>query len=467
MIRDIKPYSILIIEDNPGDFVIVKELLLEHVERPMIIRANNFKQAKEILIDPSNHFDVILLDLSLPDNSGSTLIQDMLRFAGSSPVIILTGFEDIDFSIRSIGLGISDYLLKDTLNSFSLYKSIIYTIERMRTNLELRKSKKQYSDLFHLSPQPMYVIDPITQKFEQVNDAAINLYGYTEKEFLSLNVSDIVVEVVSSQMLEGQINNVFGESTTSEEIHKKKFGEIIEVEIYSNPIVINQKTLRSVIAIDNTEKKNYESSITKAIIKTQEDERYEIGEELHDNVCQILATSKLSLGMLKHSFTNLEDVYFNQANEYISLALKEIRNLSHRLAPSFFDETTLKDSFQKLINDFNVEQKYKIDFEFNVSVKEYDIDHELQLNLYRILQEQLRNIFKYAKASHIQISIKSNSQITMKIIDDGIGFSLDMIKTGIGMANMKRRTEVFSGKFEVLSSPGKGCSVTITIPLTK
>ena len=138
MIKDVKPYRILVIEDNPGDFAIVEDLLAEQISVPATVHAVNFKQAAEILSAADSLFDVILLDLSLHDKSGQDLINEMLQVASLCPIIVLTGYSDIEFSIKSISLGILDYLVKDDLNAPMLYKSIIYSIERKKTITQLK-----------------------------------------------------------------------------------------------------------------------------------------------------------------------------------------------------------------------------------------------------------------------------------------------------------------------------------------
>ncbi len=191
MRKDKNIYKILVIEDNPGDFVLVEDYLNEQILEPVIERATNFAQAQSILKNADKHFDVILLDLTLPDKSGKELIKEMLPLTGEKPLIVLTGNSNIDFSIQSISEGVSDYLIKDELNAASLYKSIIYCIERKRAIQQLKESEKRYSDLFRLNPQPMWVYDPATLKIVQVNKAAIDHYGYTEEEFLGLTIMDL------------------------------------------------------------------------------------------------------------------------------------------------------------------------------------------------------------------------------------------------------------------------------------
>jgi two-component system, NarL family, sensor histidine kinase UhpB len=465
--KDKKAYKILIVEDNAGDFVLIENLLTEQIAKPFIIRAGSFRQASEMLSGGGHTFDVILLDLSLPDKNGHDLVQEMLRIASLCPIIILTGYTDIDFSIKSIAQGISDYLIKDDLNASALYKSIIYSFERKKSISLLEDSEKRYSDLFHLSPQPMWLFDPETFRFVQVNKATIELYGYSEEEFLDMSLMDIKMEEDIFHAKEYIQNRNPDDGIFKSTVrHYKRSGALIELEIYSNPIMIGDKRFISVIAIDVTEKNLNEHKTIKAIIKAQEDERYEIGGELHDNVCQILAASQLYLGMLKKSIAPPGLLLFDGCKENIGLALEEIRNLSHRLAPAFFSDSTMEEAFLRLFNTFNAEKKLEIFLHFDDAVKSYPLSHEMQLNLYRILQEQLRNIQKYASASVIEVDVLVHyHKLKLKISDNGIGFNTDKVKSGIGLANMKRRAELFSGKFEIHSSPGDGCEIIVDIPL--
>jgi PAS domain S-box-containing protein len=467
MIKDKNIFNILVVEDNLGDLLLIRDYLSEQIEQPTIIHAPNFTKAQEFLTNGPKNFDVILLDLSLPDKSGRKLVVDILEIAGSIPVIILTGYTGVDFSIQSISLGVSDYLIKDDLNSTALYKSITYCIERKKSILLLEESEKRYSDLFRLNPQPMWVYDPETYKIVQVNKAAIDHYGYSEQEFLKMTVLDIRDKKYYSDVMKAadpEVNRY--KIFKGKFLHEKKNGDVIEVEIYSNFIMINNKEYKLVIANDITEKTLIDHQITRAIIKTQEDERYEIGAELHDNVCQILATSRISLGMLKESLDPSGKQLFAQCREYIDLAMEEIRNLSHRLAPAFFNDSSLEQAFEILLGTFNIEEKYKINLFLDKNLNKYKIDHDLQINLYRILQEQLRNILKYAKGTNVEVDlIINNNKLKMRIAEDGVGFDKNNVREGIGLANMKRRIELFYGNFEIFTSPGNGCEISIEIPM--
>ena len=470
MFRDKKPYNILVVEDNPGDFAIVDDFLREQILNPIIVQAINYKQVLSTLSESVIVFDVILLDLSLPDKSGQNLISEMLTIANSCPIIVLTGYSDIEFSIKSISQGIYDYLLKDDLSAIALYKSIIYAIERKKTFSALQNSEKRANDLFNLSPQPMLIFDMETYQFTKVNQAAITHYGFSNEEFLNKTILCIVREediLKTKKKIEAHKsteNSVFNGKT----IHRKKSGDLIDVELFCSPITINERNYISVIAIDVTEKNIFEKKLMKAIIKTQEDERYEIGGELHDNICQLVAANQLSLNMLKGAVAIEKIPFFEQSKANLSLILEEIRNLSHRLAPALFENSTLEEAFHRLFNNFDPEGQFEILFYINDNVNNYPLSHELKVNLYRIMQEQLRNIQKYAQAKLIEIDVliyKNN--LKMRISDNGDGFDIKTVKNGIGLANMKRRTELFSGNFQIESTAGEGCTVLIDIPLPK
>jgi PAS domain S-box-containing protein len=466
MIKDQNDLGILIVEDNPGDFVIIEDYLIEKIVTPQIKHVKNFAEAATLL-SCNKSFDIVLLDLTLPDKNGHSLITEMLKITGDIPVIALTGFTDMEFSIQSISLGVSDYLLKNDLTSTSLHKSIIYCLERKKRIQEVKESEKRYSELFRLNPQPIWVFELETFHFVQVNKAAIDLYGYSEEEFLKRTVFDMRPQVEVDALKRALEKHAGDESYMSGKFtHRTKAGKIIEVEVKSNFISMNHQKYRLAIITDITEKNLTEHQITRAIIKTQENERYEIGAELHDNICQILASTHISLGVLAKSIDPSGMDLYRQCREYITLATQEIRNLSHRLAPAFFNDSTLEEAFDILLNNSNVENKYDISLYFDEKIQKSKISRDLQLNLYRILQEQLRNILKYAKCKTIEVDlIVKNKKLKMRIADDGIGFDINAAKGGIGLSNMRRRVELFYGKFDIFSSPGHGCELVIDIPL--
>jgi PAS domain S-box-containing protein len=259
---DNKEYKILIIEDNDGDYILVEDFLFEQIAAPVITRAKTYKAATEILAEDCN-FDVVLLDLSLPDKTGEALIKEIVACSNYIPIIVLTGYADFDFGVKSLALGVSDYILKDELTAISLYKSIIYSSERKKSTLALLGSEKRYSDLFHLSPLPMWVVDLNTFEFLDVNNAALKHYGYTHEEFLLLTLKNIrpVEEIPNMVKMIAEGRKKPDQPASRLVIHQKRNGEIMNVELQIAPMLYKDRGASIVIATDITQRLNYVKAI--------------------------------------------------------------------------------------------------------------------------------------------------------------------------------------------------------------
>lgn len=135
--------SILVVEDNPGDYTLVEDFLLEQVKGVTVTLARDFKEAKKHLSVPGRDFNIVLLDLSLPDKTGEDLVKEIIQLSNPTPVIVLTGYADFDFGVKSISQGVSDYILKDELTALTLYKTILYSLERKKITSSLEESEKR------------------------------------------------------------------------------------------------------------------------------------------------------------------------------------------------------------------------------------------------------------------------------------------------------------------------------------
>jgi len=244
--------------------------------------------------------------------------------------------------------------------------------------------------------------------------------------------------------------------------------------IYDRAFVVYNGTHKEPVRMigamqDVTYAKEEEKKIAKAIIDAQEQERRFIGQELHDNVNQLLASSLLTIGEIKHYRNNEDKIeeYVEITKSHIHAALNEIRKLSHELVPATFDGATLKDIFESLLQEINIKNQFVINFQFDEKINAL-VCADLQINLYRILQEQVRNILTYANAKAINLTVCCKGDVViMRTVDNGIGFDSKKVKAGIGLNNMNRRVESFGGIFSIKSQPGKGCEIIIEIPTGK
>ncbi|CAH0994811.1 Regulator of RpoS [Emticicia aquatica] len=417
MIKDKKPYNLLIIEDNIGDFILISDYLSEVMDNVRITQAKNFRDSKNILQDSGNKFDVILLDLTLPDNKGEVLISEIIDLAFDCPVLVLTGYTDIEFSIKSLSLGVSDYLIKEDIRVSSLYKSILYAIERKKTILELEASEKRYSDLFHLSPLPKWVYNQSEKRFMQVNQAAINKYGYSEEELLSMTFIDIGDEIEGQQLMEilNKDESTQGNIFVGRYKHFKKSKEEIDVEIYCNQIVLNQSICKSIIAFDITDKIQIINSLR---LEKQQSARFQsqlLSSQLNPHfIFNTLNSFQYYIlkGEIEESIQNIAE---------FSKLMRQVLENSDSTFISFFDEI-------KFINTYINISKKRLPQSLDFSIQISDGFHlKSQFIPPMLLQPYVENAIKHgftnpAIVSKLSIEIsQSNGVITCKIKDNGVG----------------------------------------------
>ncbi|HMO61414.1 MAG TPA: PAS domain S-box protein [Ferruginibacter sp.] len=205
-------------------------------------------------------------------------------------------------------------------------------------------------------------------------------------------------------------------------------------------------------------------AINKATIQAQELERNRIGRELHDNVNQLLISAKLNIGAAK-SLKEDNTELLEKAAAYILMAVEEIRTLSKQLNSSVLTtlgiEKSMEDIAQTLVLN---EITPRINFDTNVLKK---LSNDQMLMLYRIIQEQTNNIIKYAECTEATYSLqKKEHNAELIISDNGKGFDKNKKQaSGIGFINIFNRAHVYNGKAEIITSPGNGCTLQISIPL--
>jgi signal transduction histidine kinase len=210
-------------------------------------------------------------------------------------------------------------------------------------------------------------------------------------------------------------------------------------------------------------------AVTEATIKGQEKEREQLGVELHDNINQILATSRLYLDFALSESPVRKDIV-EKSKEFITQAIEEIRRLSKALLPPSFDEFGLLTALNDLAQCIAMAGKFSIERNWD-GFDERVLQKDQKLTIYRIVQEQLNNIIKHAAATNVIITLRlvndrQNENLELVIKDDGKGFDPAQKRNGVGLRNIISRGEVFGGTVTIQSKPGKGCELRVILPGT-
>jgi PAS domain S-box-containing protein len=211
------------------------------------------------------------------------------------------------------------------------------------------------------------------------------------------------------------------------------------------------------------EKLTRQKEIIHAVIGAQERERSDIGKELHDNLNQILGAAKLYIELAKTGHENRE-MCLEKSCGLIVKVIEEIRRISKAFSAPVM-VMGLFDSIRMLLDDLTIVHALKIEFQ-EAGVDEENLDESLQLTIFRIVQEQLNNILKHAKATCAIIHLtRLEEKIILLISDNGNGCNTLEEESGLGIINIKSRAELYHGSATIVSMPGEGYALKVVLPL--
>nr|WP_294904042.1 PAS domain S-box protein [uncultured Lacibacter sp.] len=350
--------------------------------------------------------------------------------------------------------------------------------ENKKAEEQLRESEEKYRFFFNSIPASVFIWSLDDYRILEVNPTATANYGYSRKEFLTMTMLDIRKPSQVSSFLRF-VEEVRQDSFSSVNRlwkHINKHGDEMYMQIVSNKIQYNNKEAVMAIASNVTEKitleerlkeerQRMEHEIARAVIVAQEKEREEIGRELHDNVNQILASSRLYLGLVKEKEGEHRS-FLNESDVLIQNAIVEIRHLSHALIPPSMQDADLEKSINSLITIVQEGSGILVSREVSIADKNV-MSEQLKLTIYRILQEQVNNVLKYAKATALEIQLKQKAcKVILRVKDNGVGFNTDHKTQGVGLMNIKTRAALQKGEVKITSSPGNGCEMIVEFSLS-
>lgn len=212
-------------------------------------------------------------------------------------------------------------------------------------------------------------------------------------------------------------------------------------------------------------KKEFEQTLLQSRVEVQENTFATLSQELHDNIGQLLVSAKALIGVTQRNLPCSPET-LNIAEETLGKAINEVRSLSKSLDKEWLQQFDFINNLQTEVNRINAAKTLQINFSHPEKLL---LQPEEQIILFRIVQEAIQNSVKHSHAQQIDISAShSVSSLIISIIDNGKGFEKDlMISSGLGLKNMKHRTQLLGGTIEWISSPGNGSTVILKLPVKK
>jgi PAS domain S-box-containing protein len=308
--------SIVVIEDNLGDFVLIEDYLIEKFKSVNVVHQLDFTSAVAYLKNSDNQVSLILLDLKLPDKEGLDLINAVLALNCHVPIIILTGYSDLALAKHSLQIGISDYLIKDEINPIVLHKTICFALNRNSFVNHIEREKENYENLFNFNPQPTWLLEAGTFKILNANIAAQIKYGYTLDAFLKMSFTKLHPTPEISLILKKLKSDSVG-LKQHDFTHILFDGKEIKVTIYAT--AINNSEASGLIVQSNDITKTLKRISTIELQNTKLKEiAWTQSHVVRAPLCRILGI----VNLIEEEAGNLDDLQF---------WLKELRNSTNEM----------------------------------------------------------------------------------------------------------------------------------------
>lgn len=203
----------------------------------------------------------------------------------------------------------------------------------------------------------------------------------------------------------------------------------------------------------------FEQTLLKSKLEIQEYTFNEISREIHDNIGQVLSLVRINLNTLKAP-DDMDKVTL--MDELMGKAITDLRSLSHSLDADHIRNKGWMVAVTKLLNDLQKTGKYKIHISQDEDLPA--LGNDKPIILFRMIQEVINNIIRHAAANTIHLyAKKENSNLVIKLSDNGKGFEINRNSGGVGLQNLRNRSRMINADLSITSEPGKGTAVTISI----
>lgn len=352
--------------------------------------------------------------------------------------------------------------------------------EQKRAEQALQESEEKYRKLFESESDAIVIFDGQTRKFIDVNNAALQLYGYTRDEFLQLTHDAITADPAAAEaILPAVLEGHYNQTILSK--HRKKDGVVFPTEITGFSYYLQGRAVICGVIRDRTERTAYENALEKnreelrslasKLSMTEQHERERIGRALHDGLSQLLGSALIRLNVLKTSaLPEAMSESLTTINRIVEEALDETRSLTFELSCPMLKELGLVAALEDLCSCMTCEHAIRFDFKSKEKILPIAMDRKIEL--FRSTRELLINVMKHSGASRASVHIERRDNcVRITVEDNGVGFDAETAGRGFsptggfGLFNIREYIRYAGGSLQIESIPGSGTVVVISMPL--
>ncbi|HLF97096.1 MAG TPA: PAS domain S-box protein [Methylococcaceae bacterium] len=399
------------------------------------------------------------------------------RFKRNFPVFKRAGHvEDLELEmVRKDGgilpVMVSATALKDPQGNYLMSRTAVYDIsERKLAEAALSEKESQYRLAVETTADGFWVVDR-QGKILEVNNAYLQLSGYSREELLAMRVFDIEARERAEETTAFMDKVMHTGHDRFDTLHRAKDGRIwpVEVIVTYSPLAGGRffaflKDISERIGNEQTQR-NFASHLQSA----REEERARISREIHDELGGILASLRLDMRWLARRLPADAPSHTKTVEmaRLIEEAAQSVRRISTELRPSILDTLGLLAAIEWHVQQFSRRRNVSCHLSLPMA-KHLDIENDRATAVFRILQEALNNVVLHAHARRVDIGIRTDHrEITMTVADNGRGISGQKLSSphSYGLLGMAERARHFGGKITIDSPSGGGTTVMLYMPL--
>ncbi|HYR05556.1 MAG TPA: PAS domain-containing sensor histidine kinase [Gallionella sp.] len=316
----------------------------------------------------------------------------------------------------------------------------------------------------------------------EANDRCLGIYGYSQEEWLKLNMNDVIPEKRFAlpglvQQIPGERGVVYGSR------HARKDGTVFDVEVRASLTEADGKSCYQLIIRDVSEQKQFLqkqeaytqhlSELARRLVNIQEEERRRLAGELHDQVGANLATINLNLRSISKMMSNpdppLVEGRLKETGALLTDTIFSVRNFCTELRPAILCYSGLVPALKELVQ--RAGRRCDMEVRFLQGNMHERLPPQTESMLFRIAQEALMNCAKHSNASRVEVGIsRQDGTVVMTVSDNGNGFDPrqpDSIRGGLGLLTMRERAAMAGGRLSIISGPGKGAQLRVVLDVAQ
>lgn len=487
-----KKKRILIVEDNRLIIMQLK-LLFEKIGYEVVGHVTSGEEAIKVAIE--NLPDLIMMDISIEGKLDGIETANLIREKVNIPIVYITGDADAKTLERAKLTNTFGYVIKP-FDEENIRTTIEIAFYKHQMDKEIQANQEFIKSITNAIPEVLLILDVHKNKVIYANTALYNILGYKPNEIINKHPAHFFKQITEENKHTNYFIDdfIFNKKGVYEEEYKAIKKDKTPIWVNSRMLIFKKDPDGFPVQIlwiitDITEKRNAEIKIAEiekiqskqkeriqkikalSIIEGQEKERKRISKDIHDGLGQLLTGIKLNLSAITSQPELLKDTIeiLNHTEKLLKDAISETRRISYDLLPSTLHDFGLAPAIKHLIESIRKTDEFSISFDHNLHDERFK--DQIEVSIYRVIQEGINNIIKHANASQIEVKIfKDDLSIHVEINDNGEGFfvkdpAYSVPYKSMGIINMKERVELLGGKFKIRSDKDKGSKIFVTIPL--